>query len=168
MWVYQGALQVEYQAVELSKYRIALAEDRQRIQEVKHARLSQTHFQSPQLSLFELDGDDWLLFLKLPDYTPRQRRRQATAIQPPLFDDHEAAPADASDEHIGDAPTPAPDACRASHVPPSGFAPLPLGGVGQRLPTGVYPFDGDQEVLWAAQGGTRTVGGRVHHQAWLL
>lgn len=93
VWVYQGTLQVEYQAVELSKYRIALAEDRQRIQEVKHARLSQTHFQSPQLSLFELDGDDWLLFLKLPDYAPRQRRMQATAIQPPLFDDHEAAPA---------------------------------------------------------------------------
>jgi len=65
---------VEYQAVELSRYRIALAEDRKCIQEVKNPRISKTHFQSPQLSLFELDEDDWLLFLKLPDYAPRQRR----------------------------------------------------------------------------------------------
>ncbi len=57
---------------------------------VKNARISKTHFQSPQLSLFELDDDDWSLFLKLPDYAPRLRRRQATTIQPPLFDDPQA------------------------------------------------------------------------------
>jgi hypothetical protein len=49
VWVYQGTLQVEYQAVELSRYRIALEEDRKRIREVKNARISETHFQSPQL-----------------------------------------------------------------------------------------------------------------------
>jgi hypothetical protein len=82
-----------------------------------------------------------------------QRRRQATAIQPPFFDDHEAAPeAGAADEHRVDAPTPpnAPDARNASHVPPSGFAPLPLGGVGQRLPTSAHSLNLDHQVFWAA------------------
>lgn len=87
VWVYQGTLQVEYQAVELSKYRVTLEEDRKHIREVKNARLSTTHFQSPQLSLFESGPDDWLLFLKLPNYAPRKRRKQVTSFQLSLFDE---------------------------------------------------------------------------------
>jgi hypothetical protein len=86
VWVYQGTLQVEYQAVDLSRYGIVLKEDHQRIREVKHARISKTHFQSPQLSLFELDDDGRSLFLKLPDSAPRQRRsRPQNMVQASLF-----------------------------------------------------------------------------------
>jgi hypothetical protein len=39
---------------------------------------------------------------------------------------------------------------QTSIPPSSSFLPLPLGGVGQRLTTSAYLFDGDQQVLWAA------------------
>src|SRR5260370_7890680 len=49
------------------------------------------------------------------------------------------------------------------------FPPLsPLRVVSQVLLAFAYPIDFDQKVLWAAQGGTRTVGWRVHDQARLL
>jgi transposase len=92
VWVYQSMLQVEYQAVELSKYGIVLEEDRKRIRAVKHARIVETHFQSPQLSLFGLGPDEWVRFLRLPAAAPRKRPRQVTAIQPQLFDAPQAEP----------------------------------------------------------------------------
>src|SRR5258708_16198821 len=45
---------------------------------------------------------------------------------------------------------------------------LPLRLVGLGLLACAHPIDCDQQVLWAAQDGTRTVGWRVHDQARLL
>lgn len=73
VWVYEGTLKVEYQAVTLSKYRVELRDDRRRIQDVSNPRVAETIFRSPQLTLFDLGPDEWLLYWKAPSYAPRRR-----------------------------------------------------------------------------------------------
>jgi len=40
--------------------------------------------QYPQLALFELSHDGWLLFKKLPEYAAHKKRRSADVIQLPI------------------------------------------------------------------------------------
>jgi hypothetical protein len=47
---------------------------------VSEPRLFETHFQSPQLLLWELGPEDRHLVLRLPEYAP-QRRQTAAAVQ---------------------------------------------------------------------------------------
>ncbi len=53
VWVYEGSLKVEHQAVTLSQYTVELQDDRKHLQEISHPRLVETPFRSPQLMLFE-------------------------------------------------------------------------------------------------------------------
>ncbi|OLC62525.1 MAG: hypothetical protein AUH89_01195 [Ktedonobacter sp. 13_1_40CM_4_52_4] len=46
----------------------------------------ETSYRSPQLSLWTLGPDEWLLFKKLPDYAPRPKRKMVEVIQLPLPD----------------------------------------------------------------------------------
>jgi hypothetical protein len=86
IWLQAGLLKVEYQAVPLALYSVEFFEESQRIRAIKNPRLIETHFRSPQLALFELGPDEWRLFMKLPEYVPRKRKRQINAItQLPLF-----------------------------------------------------------------------------------
>jgi hypothetical protein len=63
------------------------AEDNKHIERVKNPRLVETGYQSPQLKLWTLGPDEWLLFLKLPDYTARKKlRKKPDVIQLPLLD----------------------------------------------------------------------------------
>ncbi len=80
VWLHAGLLKVEYQAVPLALYSVEFFEESQRIRAIKNPRLIETHFRSPQLALFELGPDEWCLFMKLPEYAPRMRRRQISAI----------------------------------------------------------------------------------------
>ncbi len=41
--------------------------------EVKNPHLIETGYQSPQLKLLTFGPDEWLLFLKLPDYAARKK-----------------------------------------------------------------------------------------------
>ncbi len=68
-----STLKVEYQAITLSKYRIELFDDRKHIRDVSNPRVAETVLRSPQLALFDLSQDEWLLYWKAPSYTPRQR-----------------------------------------------------------------------------------------------
>jgi putative transposase len=62
-------------------------EDNKHIKEVKNPRLIETGYQSPQLKLWTLGPDEWLLFLKLPDYAARKKpQRKPDVIQLPLPD----------------------------------------------------------------------------------
>src|SRR5713226_8331215 len=74
VWVYEGTLKLEHQAVTLSKYRVELHEDRRHIRDVSNPRVAETVFRSPQLTLFDLGPDEWLLYWKAPSYAPRRRR----------------------------------------------------------------------------------------------
>ena len=51
---------------------------------VANPRLIETGYQSSQLKLWTLGPDEWLLFLKLPDYASRKKRKQVNVVQLPL------------------------------------------------------------------------------------
>ena len=87
--IYTSTLKIEYQETELAFYTMEW-EDNKRIKEVKNPRLIETGYRSPQLTLWTLGPDEWLLFLKLPDYTARKKpQRKPDVIQLPLLDPDE-------------------------------------------------------------------------------
>jgi putative transposase len=59
---------------------MAWAEDNKHIKEVKNPRLIETGYQSPQLKLWTLGPDEWLLFLKLPDYAARKKPKSVPDV----------------------------------------------------------------------------------------
>jgi len=84
--IYTSTLKVEYEETDLAFYTVAWHEDNQHITEVSHARLVETSYRSPQLTLWTLGPDEWLLFKKLPDYAARTKRKKLEVIQLPLSD----------------------------------------------------------------------------------
>ncbi|MBA2286423.1 MAG: helix-turn-helix domain-containing protein [Ktedonobacteraceae bacterium] len=80
VWVYEGTLKLEYQAVTLSKYRVDLQNDRRHIKAVSNPRLAETVFRSPQLTLFDLGPDEWLLYWKAPSYALRRRTPSGSKV----------------------------------------------------------------------------------------
>jgi transposase len=99
VWVYDGSLKVEYQAVTLSTYRVGLQDDHKHLREVSHPCLSRTPFRSPQLALFDLGPGEWLLYWKTPDPAPAHRKhRIAGIVQLPLLDPLPEAKAVGADE----------------------------------------------------------------------
>lgn len=65
-------------------YTMEWAEDNKHIKEVKNLRVIEMGYRSPQLTLWPLGLDAWLLFKKLPDYAPRRRRSLVDGIHLPL------------------------------------------------------------------------------------
>ena len=51
------------------------AQDNKHIEEVKHPRVIETGYRSPQLTLWALGLDEWLLFLKLPTMQRGRNRK---------------------------------------------------------------------------------------------
>lgn len=87
VWLYEGTLKVEYQAVTLSKYTVELQEDRKHLKEVSNPRLADTPFRSLQLTLLDLGPHEWVLFWHLPEYAPARRKHQGPGmVQLLLFD----------------------------------------------------------------------------------
>jgi len=87
VWIYEGALRVEHQAVTLSQYEVSLRDDHKHVQAVRSAQAHETSFRSPQLTLFDLDQGGWLLYWKTPEQAPFHRKRRVEGItQLPLFD----------------------------------------------------------------------------------
>ncbi len=84
---YDGSIRLEYEAVLLSAYSFEWETDGKHIREVTNPRPVDTHFRSPQLSLFELGPDEWLLCLRAPEYAPRRRTRTEPSVQLPLSAD---------------------------------------------------------------------------------
>lgn len=84
VWVYDGSIRLEYGAVLLSVYSFEFEADGRHIREVSNPRLSDTPFRSPQLPLFDLGPDEWLLYLRAPSYSPRRRVRTDGLLQLPL------------------------------------------------------------------------------------
>ncbi|HEY4388191.1 MAG TPA: hypothetical protein VGN34_27395, partial [Ktedonobacteraceae bacterium] len=71
--------------LEETTYMVEWEEDNKHIKEVRNPRLIETGYRSPQLTLWTLGPDEWLLFLKLPDYAMRKKPKGApVVIQLPL------------------------------------------------------------------------------------
>ena len=87
VWIDDDSLKVEHQAVTLAQYQVEREPDHKQIQNVSSPRLVETPFRSPQLTLWTLGPDEWLLYWRTPDYAPRTRRRHVDGlVQPVLFD----------------------------------------------------------------------------------
>ena len=71
IWVYEGSLKIEHQAVMLSKYTVELQDDHKHLRAVSHPRLQETPFRSPQLTLIDLGPGEWLLYWLLPQEETR-------------------------------------------------------------------------------------------------
>lgn len=86
VWVYEGSLKVEHEAVTLSKYTVELKDDH-KLKQVSNPRLSSTPFRSPQLTLIDLNLHEWLLYWKNPDHAPAHRRHRVPGmVQLSLFE----------------------------------------------------------------------------------
>ena len=86
MSFYTSTLKIEYQETELAFYTLEW-EDNKHIKEGKNPRLIEMGYRSPQLTLWTLGPDEWLLFLKLPDYAAWKKPQQKPdVIQFPLPD----------------------------------------------------------------------------------
>jgi len=72
VWVYEGTLKIEHQAVTLSKYAVELQEDHKHLREVSHARIADTPFRSPQLTLIDVSPDEWILYWRMPVFDSRK------------------------------------------------------------------------------------------------
>ena len=85
IWILEGTLHVEYQHLILAQYQCDYHAQRNQLLEVSQPTLFQTPFVSPQLTLFELDDQQWL---KIRQRAPFQRQNhpQFAHLQPPLFD----------------------------------------------------------------------------------
>lgn len=87
VWIYEGSLRVEKEAVTLSQYEVSMLNDHKHVQVVRSARAHETLFHSPQLTLFDLGPDGWILYWKTPEQVPRRNVRSVESItQLPLFE----------------------------------------------------------------------------------
>jgi transposase len=102
VWIYEGSLRVEKEAVTLSQYEVELQDDHKHVQAVGSAQAHETPFRSPQLTLFDLGPHEWLLYWKTPEQAPFHRRRRVEGItQLPLFDPSLIAMAVGANEESG-------------------------------------------------------------------
>jgi len=84
---YTSTFKIEYQDTELAFYTMEWSEDNKHIKEVKNPRVIETGYRSPQMTLWTLGPDEWLLFLKLSDYAARKKtQKKPDVIQLPLLD----------------------------------------------------------------------------------
>jgi hypothetical protein len=65
---------------------VELLDDRKHIKGVSNPRVAETVFRSPQLTLFDLGPDEWLLYWKAPSYAPRRRHPGSRVTQLILFE----------------------------------------------------------------------------------
>ena len=86
VWVYDGSLKIEHQAVTLSRYSVELEDDHKHLQTVSSPRLSTTPFRSSQLALFDLGPGEWLLYWKTEHVPGKRRRRVPGIVQMLLFE----------------------------------------------------------------------------------
>ncbi len=86
VWIYEGSLRVEKEAVTLSQYEIKLQDDRKHVQAVSDAQTHETPFRSPQLTLFDLGPDGWILYWKTEPAPTHHRQSVPSMLQLPLFD----------------------------------------------------------------------------------
>jgi hypothetical protein len=84
VWLYGETLTIEFADEPLAQYRVRYQPDKKHLRGITEPRLFESAFQSPQLSLWELDDAEWLKVIRRPDFAPRQPRQQLP-VQASLF-----------------------------------------------------------------------------------
>lgn len=84
VWLYGEHLTVEFADEPLAQYHVTYQPDKRHLKTVTEPQLFETPHRSPQLPLWVLGEGDWLQVLRVREYAPRTRRRDA-GTQPALF-----------------------------------------------------------------------------------
>ena len=137
VWLYAGTLRLAYESVLLARYGVKYERDGKHLRDVFHSRLAMTRYRSPQLPLFELGPDDWLLFVRLPAYAPWKRVALAPIVQlllPSVVDGL---------AYVDEASSEAPDAARIAKRGRA-FATVDAGGESPTLSCNQYSVSGEE------------------------
>jgi transposase InsO family protein len=73
IWIYEGALSIEYKKIIVARYRCDYDLKQGQRQGMSHPTLYTTDFTPPQLELIELDDEQWVKFQQRPSRTYRKR-----------------------------------------------------------------------------------------------
>jgi hypothetical protein len=92
IWVYGETVTLEHSETPLTQYHVQYQPDKQHFRRVTEARRFITPYASPQAQLWESDAVEWRLARRLPDYSPRRRKRRAAEAQLRLLEDPLAQP----------------------------------------------------------------------------
>jgi hypothetical protein len=67
---------VEYGDEPLSHYAVHYQPDEKHLRDIREPHHFETRYRTPQLDLWRSDAVEWHLVKRLPDYTPRPRKRK--------------------------------------------------------------------------------------------
>ncbi len=85
VWLYAEHLTLVYKDEPLAQYQVAYQPDKRRLKVIAEEQHFETPHQSLQPPLWAWGEGEWLRVLRLPDYAPRHRPRDAAYVQAPLF-----------------------------------------------------------------------------------
>jgi hypothetical protein len=74
IWLYEGRLYIEYHQTLLARYSYRYDRRQKQLRAVEQPQLYRTAFASPQLELWELDGEQWRKVLERPALSRRAHR----------------------------------------------------------------------------------------------
>ena len=84
VWLYKEQLSIEFDETLLVQYTVDYQPDQKHFRAVADPRIYETHYRSPQLSLWHFGDDEWLKVLRLP-VRRRTKRSQSSVTQESLF-----------------------------------------------------------------------------------
>ncbi len=75
-WLSKEHLTVECGDEPLLQYAVQYQPDEKHLRDIREPHYFETSYRTPQLELWQSDVVEWHAVSRLPDYTPRQRKRQ--------------------------------------------------------------------------------------------
>ncbi len=75
VWLSKEHITVEYGDEPLSHYAVQYQPDEKHLRDIREPHHFETRYRTPQLDLWRSDAVEWHLVKRLPDYTPRPRKR---------------------------------------------------------------------------------------------
>ncbi len=86
IWLSKEHLTVEFGDEPLSQYAVQYQPDEKHVRNIREPSHFETRYRSPQLDLWQHGEVEWRLVRRLPDYSPRQKKKSvAGTVQHSLF-----------------------------------------------------------------------------------
>lgn len=76
VWLSKEHITVEYGDEPLTHYAVQYQPDEKHLRDIREPHHFETRYRTPQLDLWRSDAVEWHLVKRLPDYTPRPRKRK--------------------------------------------------------------------------------------------
>jgi putative transposase len=85
VWLYREQLSIEFNDALLVQSSVAYQPDQKHFRSITDPRIYATHYQSPQLPLWQFGDDEWLKIVRLQPMNARKKHQSSTAAQQRLF-----------------------------------------------------------------------------------